>query len=79
LSITHFPTTHVVPQQALDGSRICAELAVDPDEVSVLTAAASVLPPLADAVRRATAKPGTEDDDLLAVARSVGVLIERTH
>ncbi|MFE0107092.1 hypothetical protein [Streptomyces sp. NPDC059009] len=79
MSTTSITTTHVVPQHAQDASNILAELAVDPDELSVLNAAARVLPPLADAVRRTTAKPGTEDDDLLALARAVGVVTERTH
>lgn len=73
-------TTALIPAQvAMDASSICAELSVSPDEPSVLRAAAEILPRLSDTVRRLTAVPGTEDDDLLALARSVGVVIERTH
>lgn len=73
------PVIHVEPQEAQDASGILAELAVSPDDISVLTAAASVLPSLSDKVRRVVAVPGTEDDDLLALARSVGVVTERAH
>ncbi|MGW2865618.1 hypothetical protein [Streptomyces sp. NPDC001205] len=73
------PVIHVESQEAQDASGILAELAVSPDDISVLTAAASVLPSLSDKVRRVVAVPGTEDDDLLALARSVGVVIERAH
>ncbi|MFC9431492.1 hypothetical protein [Streptomyces sp. NPDC056987] len=69
----------VAPQEAMDASSVLAELAVNPGEQSVLRAAAEILPGLGDKVRRLTATPGTEDDDLLAVARSVGVLTERAH
>lgn len=72
-------TNTIDPQLAYDASRICAELAVDTTEPSVIRAAADVVTKLADQVRRGHAAPGTEDDDLLAVARSVGVLIERDH
>ncbi|MFI1831317.1 hypothetical protein ACH41E_33460 [Streptomyces sp. NPDC020412] len=70
-------TTLIPAQTAMDASSILAELSVSPDEPSVLRAAAEILPPVTDAVRRLTAAPGTEDDELLALARSVGVLIER--
>ncbi|MET9162074.1 hypothetical protein ABZX56_30500 [Streptomyces parvulus] len=72
-------TIHVDPQAAMDGSRVLAELAVSPEEPSVLRVAGDVLLPLADAVRRSMRPAGTEDDDLLALARSVGVVIERNH
>ncbi|ORT54202.1 hypothetical protein [Streptomyces sp. CB03238] len=76
MSITIAP---IETQEAMDASSILAELAVSPDEPSVLRAAADVLPRLGDKVRRLTAPAGTEDDDLLALARSVGVVIERTR
>ncbi|GAA1930685.1 hypothetical protein [Streptantibioticus ferralitis] len=72
------PEAGIEPQQAKDCAMILAELATAPDDISVLTAAADVLPALSDRVRRLTAAPGTEDDDLLEVARVAGVLIERT-
>ncbi|MCW8383935.1 hypothetical protein [Streptomyces justiciae] len=70
---------HVDTQAALDGSRILAELALSPDEPSVLRVADEILPGITDAVRRQLKPAGTEDDDLLAVAYSVGVVIERNH
>ncbi|MFH8993133.1 hypothetical protein [Streptomyces sp. NPDC017940] len=72
-------TNTIDPQLAYDASRICAELAVDTDEPGVIRVAAEIVPKLADQVRRRCAAPGTEDDDLLAVVRSVGVLFERTN
>lgn len=72
-------TTHVDPQAALDGSRVLAELALSPDEPSVLRVAAKILPGVTDTVRRLVRPTGTEDDELLAVALAVGVVIERNH
>ncbi|MEU8623073.1 hypothetical protein [Streptomyces sp. NPDC048623] len=72
-------TPIVAPREAMDASSILAELAVAPGEPSVVRAAAELLPGISDRLRRATAAPGTEDDDLLAVARAVGIVIERTH
>ncbi|MFF2902720.1 hypothetical protein [Streptomyces sp. NPDC057966] len=63
----------------LDASKVLAELAVAPDEPSVLRVASEILPGVNDAVRRRLRPAGTEDDDLLAVAYAVGVVIERTH
>ncbi|MFJ2819095.1 hypothetical protein [Streptomyces sp. NPDC087294] len=68
-------TTHVDSRAAVDGSKVLAELALSPDEPSVLRVAADLLPPLADMVRRRMAPAGTEDNDLLAVAYSVGVVV----
>lgn len=71
--------TLIAPREAMDASGILAELAVAPDEPSVVRAAAELLPGISDKLRRLAASPGSEDDELLAVARAVGVVIERNH
>ncbi|WP_327359808.1 hypothetical protein [Streptomyces sp. NBC_01304] len=71
MSIT---TTRIDEIAVLDASKVLAELACSPESPSVIRAAAEILPRVSDSVRRAAAKPGTEDDELLAVAIAVGLL-----